>query len=73
MGYEIAVTPLQLVSAYAAIANGGELLEPHLVKEVRSPEGKTLYSAEPRVIRRVMSFEVARTVQQISNPVFSGS
>jgi len=65
MGYEIAVTPLQLVSAYAAIANGGELLEPHLVKEVRSPEGKTLYSAEPRVIRRVMSFEVARTVQQM--------
>jgi cell division protein FtsI (penicillin-binding protein 3) len=65
MGYEIAVTPLQLVTAYAAIANGGELLEPHLVKEVRSVEGKTLYSAEPRVIRRVMSFEVARTVQQM--------
>jgi len=65
MGYEIAVTPLQLVSAYAAIANGGELLEPHLVKEVRSVDGKTIYSAEPRVIRRVMSYEVARTVQQM--------
>jgi cell division protein FtsI (penicillin-binding protein 3) len=39
MGYEIAVTPLQLVTAYAAIANGGELLEPHLVKEVRSVNG----------------------------------
>jgi cell division protein FtsI (penicillin-binding protein 3) len=65
MGYEIAVTPLQLVTAYAAIANGGELLEPHLVKEVRSVDGKTVYSAEPRVIRRVMSFDVARTVQQM--------
>jgi cell division protein FtsI (penicillin-binding protein 3) len=63
MGYEIAVTPLQLVTAYSAIANGGELLEPHLVKEVRSADGKTLYRAEPRVIRRVMSGEVARTVQ----------
>src|SRR2546423_10785465 len=65
MGYEIAVTPLQLVNAYAAIANGGELLEPHLVKEVRSIGGKTAYSAEPRVIRRVMSFDVARTVQKM--------
>lgn len=65
MGYEIAVTPLQLVTAYSAIANGGELLEPHLVKEVRSADGKTLYRAEPRVIRRVMSGEVARTVQEM--------
>ena len=65
MGYEIAVTPLQLVTAYAAIANGGELLEPHLVKEIRSSEGKTVYTAEPKVVRRVMSFDVSRTVQQM--------
>ena len=65
MGYEIAVTPLQLVTAYAAIANGGELLEPHLVKEVRSVEGKVMYRAETRAIRRVMSGEVARTIQQM--------
>jgi cell division protein FtsI (penicillin-binding protein 3) len=65
MGYEIAVTPLQLVTAYAAIANGGELLEPHLVKEVRSIDGKVIYQAEPRAIRRVMSGDVARTVQQL--------
>jgi cell division protein FtsI (penicillin-binding protein 3) len=65
MGYEIAVTPLQLVTAYAAIANGGELLEPHLVKEVRSIDGKVLYRAEPRSVRRVMSLEVARTVQEL--------
>ena len=65
MGYEIAVTPLQLVTAYSAIANGGELLEPHLVKEVRSVDGKVLYRAEPRRVRRVMSLEVARTVQQM--------
>jgi cell division protein FtsI (penicillin-binding protein 3) len=65
MGYEIAVTPLQLVTAYAAIANGGELLEPHLVKEIRSVDGKVLYRAEPRPVRRVMSLEVARTIQQM--------
>jgi cell division protein FtsI (penicillin-binding protein 3) len=65
MGYEIAVTPLQLVTAYSAIANGGELMEPHLVKEIRSPEGKVVYRAEPKPIRRVMSGEIARTVQQM--------
>src|SRR3954471_5896350 len=65
MGYEIAVTPLQLVTAYSAIANGGELLEPHLVKEIRSADGKVAYRAETRAIRRVMSGEVARTVQQM--------
>lgn len=65
MGYEIAVTPLQLVTAYSSIANGGELMEPHIVKEIRSAEGKVVYRAEPRAIRRVMSGEVARTVQQM--------
>jgi cell division protein FtsI (penicillin-binding protein 3) len=65
MGYEIAVTPLQLVTAYSAIANGGELLEPHLVKEIRSIDGKVTYRAETRAVRRVMSGEVARTIQQM--------
>jgi len=65
MGYEVAVTPLQLVAAYAAIANGGELMEPHLVKEIRSPDGDLVYRAKPRVIRRVVSPAVARDVQQM--------
>src|SRR5689334_11300001 len=69
MGYEIAVTPLQLVTAYSAIANGGELLEPHLVKEIRSTDGNVIYRAEPRAIRRVMSGETARTVQQMLRAV----
>lgn len=72
MGYEIAVTPLQLVTAYSAIANGGELLEPHLVKEIHSPEGDVVYRAQRRVVRRVMSGEVARTVQQMLLGVVQG-
>jgi cell division protein FtsI (penicillin-binding protein 3) len=65
LGYEITVTPLQLVAAYAAIANGGELLEPHLIKEIRSAEGEVIYRAEPRRVRRVMSRDVARTVRDM--------
>ena len=63
MGYEILVTPLQLATAYAAIANGGELLQPALVKEVRDPAGRVVYTHERRVVRRLMSAEAARTVR----------
>src|SRR4030095_177062 len=55
MGYEISVTPLQLALAYGSIANGGELLEPLLVKEVRDLDGKVIYSAKRRVVRRVLT------------------
>ena len=72
MGYEIAVTPLQLVTAYSAIANGGELLEPHIVKEIRASNGDVLYKADKRVVRRVISPEVARTVQQMLLGVVQG-
>jgi len=65
LGYEITVTPLQLVAAYSAIANGGDLLEPHLIKEIRSAEGEVIYRAEPRRVRRVMPRDVARTVRDM--------
>ena len=55
MGYEISVTPLQLALAYGSIANGGELLEPSLVKEVRDLEGNVVYAAKRRVVRRVLT------------------
>ncbi|MDB4912543.1 MAG: penicillin-binding protein transpeptidase, partial [Gemmatimonadetes bacterium] len=65
MGYELAVTPLQLAAAYVAIANGGELLEPTLVREVRAPDGRVLYKHERRVVRRVISEDVARRMRDI--------
>jgi cell division protein FtsI (penicillin-binding protein 3) len=65
MGYEIAVTPLQLAAAYVAIANDGELLEPALVKEVRGADGRVLYQHQRRVVRRVLSADVARRVRHM--------
>jgi cell division protein FtsI (penicillin-binding protein 3) len=55
MGYEISVTPLQLALAFASIANGGELLEPSLVKEVRDREGDVIFTNRRRVVRRVLT------------------
>jgi cell division protein FtsI (penicillin-binding protein 3) len=63
MGYEIAVTPLQLALAYATIANGGQLVTPALVKEIRDPDGVIRFRHEPRIVRRVMTPEVAATVR----------
>lgn len=54
IGYEIAVTPLQLASAYAALANGGILMEPYLLREVRNSNGETVVRQEPRPLRRVL-------------------
>ena len=62
IGYEISVTPLQMAMAYAALANGGRLLQPRLVREVRSSTGAVLERHEPRVVRRVVDEDVARTV-----------
>ena len=73
MGYEIAVTPLQLAAAYVAIANGGELLEPALVKEVRAPDGRVLYRHERRVVRRVLSADVARRMRAMLLSVVADS
>jgi cell division protein FtsI (penicillin-binding protein 3) len=72
MGYEIAVTPLQLAAAYVPIANGGLLLEPALIREIRAPDGKVRYHHEPRVIRRVMDENVAAEVRQMLVGVVTG-
>jgi len=63
MGYEVSVTPMQLATAYAAIANGGELLEPAIVKEIRTPSGEVTNRHTRRVVRRVMTEASARAVR----------
>ena len=64
MGYEFAVTPVQLAAAYAAIANDGVLLAPTLVREVRDPDGKVLYRHRPEPVRRVVTSEVASELRE---------
>lgn len=64
MGYEFAVTPVQLAAAYAAIANDGVLLAPTLVREVRDPAGNLLYRHQPEPVRRVVSSEIAAQLRE---------
>jgi cell division protein FtsI (penicillin-binding protein 3) len=72
MGYEIAVTPLQLVTAYSAIANGGELLEPLIIKDIRDPDGEIVYRSRRRVVRRVMPAPIADSLQKMLLGVVQG-
>jgi cell division protein FtsI (penicillin-binding protein 3) len=59
-GQGISTTPLQLVMAYAAIANGGFLMRPYVTRRVVSPNGETLMENQPHVIRRVVSEKTSR-------------
>jgi cell division protein FtsI (penicillin-binding protein 3) len=68
IGQEIGVTPIQMAAAYSAIANGGILMKPYLVSEIRDPkdkEGKEQVTVGPVSVGRAVSEETSRTVRQI--------
>ncbi len=65
IGYELAVTPIQLAAAYGAIANDGVLLEPTLIREIRGPNGAVLYRHRLQPVRRVVSQEVAYKLRDL--------
>ncbi|HWP59637.1 MAG TPA: penicillin-binding transpeptidase domain-containing protein [Candidatus Acidoferrales bacterium] len=70
-GQGIAVTPIQMAMAYAAIANGGFLMRPFTVRRVVGPDGKVLLENQPRVVRRVISESTARSLTSILKGVVS--
>ncbi|MZG52457.1 MAG: penicillin-binding protein 2 [Nitrospinae bacterium] len=63
-GHEIAVTPLQMVVALSAIANGGTLMEPHITKALMR-DGKVVKEIKPKKIRRVVSEKTSRQMMEI--------
>lgn len=62
IGQSIAVTPLQLIRAVAAIANDGVLLKPHLIKEIQKEDGTVETAAATEVVRQVISSDTAHTL-----------
>ena len=62
MGQEIGVTPLQMVTAMSAIANGGVLMKPYVVSEVRNAKGQLMAQTMPQAKRRIVSLDTARTL-----------
>ena len=70
-GQGISVTPLQMITAVAAIANGGELMRPYIVADVVGPDGSD--ETQPQVVRRVISESTARTLTAMMNDVVEGT
>lgn len=64
MGHEIGVTALQMTAAMAAIANGGKLMTPRIVKSVTTADGRVISSFSPTMLRQVIS---PQTAKQIGN------
>jgi len=65
IGYEVSVTPVQMAMAYGALANGGILMEPRLIREIRGRNGEVLQTNPPRAVRRVVPREVTDDLRQV--------
>jgi cell division protein FtsI (penicillin-binding protein 3) len=69
MGYQVGVTPLQMVTAVSAVANGGLLLQPRIVGAVVRNGRRE--ATEPRVLRRAISADTAATLTAMMEGVVS--
>lgn len=65
MGQEIGSTALQLVSAVSVIANGGQLMKPYIVKEIRDKYSESIKEFSPILLRKVISVDTANRVKDI--------
>ncbi|HPA16429.1 MAG TPA: penicillin-binding protein 2 [Verrucomicrobiae bacterium] len=71
IGYGVSVTPLQMASAFCAIANRGVWMRPLLIKEVRNSRGQTVARFAPKSVRQVVRGETADTVLEALEAVVS--
>jgi cell division protein FtsI (penicillin-binding protein 3) len=65
IGYGVSVTPLQMAMAYGALANGGKLMEPRIIKELRDHEGRTVFKSKPQVVREVIPARLASQISEV--------
>jgi len=65
IGHEVAVTPLQLVGAIAAIANDGIYMQPYMVKYIVDDKNEIIKLNKPKVLGRVISYDTARRIKAI--------
>ena len=65
IGQGIAVTPLQMVRAFGAIANGGSMMKPHIVKSYSNIKGEVTSTTDPEVVGQPVPEETAKTIVDI--------
>jgi stage V sporulation protein D (sporulation-specific penicillin-binding protein) len=64
-GHGVAVTPIQLITAICAMGNGGELMQPKVVKKITDDDGNIITEFDDQVVRRVISEETAQEMREI--------
>lgn len=64
-GHAVSVTPIQMAMAYAAVANGGVLMEPMIVREWRNAQDSVIEKRKPTPVRRVISESTASTIRSM--------
>jgi cell division protein FtsI/penicillin-binding protein 2 len=67
-GQGVVVNPLQILVANAALVNGGKIIEPHIVKEIRYPDGR-VEQEKPKIIRDAVNPEVATKLSAMMTSV----
>jgi cell division protein FtsI (penicillin-binding protein 3) len=74
IGQEVSVTAVQMAAAFGAVANGGRLMQPQIVRAVLDAQGREIRSFEPKTVRQVISPETARTLTEMMvNVVANGT
>ncbi|MCH8325189.1 MAG: transpeptidase family protein [Bacteroidetes bacterium] len=71
-GYEIAVTPIQLISAYSALVNGGKLFKPQIIKKITDASGNIVINSNPNLVRTVISKKTSERIRNILATVIDG-
>lgn len=64
-GQSVAVTPLQLICAVSAVANGGNLMRPYIVKEITDAEGNVVERNEPEVVAKPLKEETSALMREL--------
>ena len=70
-GQRFTVTPLQMITAFSAVINGGNLYQPYVVQSVTDASGAQIQSNEPTLVRQVVSEETSRRCRAILETVVS--
>lgn len=65
IGQEVGVTSIQLVTALSVIANGGQLMKPYIIEEIRDKQGEVIKKSSPTLIRKVLSLDTAARLKKI--------
>ncbi len=64
-GYGITVTPIQLITAYCAVVNGGYLYQPEVIEKEVKRDGEVVFQNQPKLIRRVISSETSARMRNL--------